>query len=402
MTYDIATMRTELQQLISHRYSDGPTGQLIGESFDRMRVSNNKLAERSASRCLIPQHDANRGVLVECKHPAANSHAIQEKVLQRIATNNGGGHEVLDFMPIDTARIADECKGPNGEMWYRKPWEIERLPPKPLPITRASARHFACNLCDNATFRPIEDVAIPWPTWPATAIVDDLKPDQTQSTFSVQLFLLTYRCLLQHISHFRGLIAADDYATNDQRIDDTYQTVLNARQLINQQNLDNLTKLKTKYDRRLTGKANLEMVHRIVPVEPAFPIASIAFTPAANGQIATTVYPEQIELPDGTTPLRHWMVISVESGKRWAVEPTIEALATEAQQTIQNNQSSIDWTVKRLTTEGSLSTYANPDAYTLFCAEHPTKAEQIERHLPDDIVVEYYERHIGKPLLALN
>ena len=148
MTYDIATMRTELQQLISHRYSDGPTGQSIGESFDRMRVSNNKLAERSATRCLIPQHDANGDILVECKNPAGNSHAIQEKVLQRIATNNGGRQEVLDFMPIDTARIADECKGPNGEMWHKKPWEIQRLPPKTVPITRASARRFACNLCD--------------------------------------------------------------------------------------------------------------------------------------------------------------------------------------------------------------------------------------------------------------
>ena len=84
------------------------------------------------------------------------------------------------------------------------------------------------------------------------------------------------------------------------------------------------------------------------------------------------------------------------------MEPTIEALATEAQQTIQNNQSSIEWTVNRLTTKGSLSTYANPDAYTSFCAQHPSKAEQIERHLPDDIVVEYYERHVGKPLFALN
>ena len=400
MTYDIANMRIALQQQISPRYSDGATGQLIRESFKRMRVSNDRLAERSASKCLIPLDDGNGGVLVDCQRATANSHAIQEKVLQRIATDNSGGQEVLDFMDINTARIANECQGPNGELWQKKPWDIERLRPKLVPITMASTRHFACNPCDNTTFRPIEDEIIPWPSWPDTATVDDLIPDRTQSDFSVQLFLLAYRCLLQHISHFRGLIAADDYAADDQRIDDTYQRVLKARQTLNRQILNKLTILKTKYDRRLTGKANLPMFHRILPVGPAFAIASTAFTSVANSHIATTVYPQQIELPNGTTELRHWMVISVESGKTWALEPPIKALATAAQQTIQNSQNSIDWTVKRVTAEGSLSTYANPDSYSLFCEQHPAASDQIERSVPDTIVVEYYERHIGKALYS--
>ena len=396
MAYDIANMRTALQQQISPRYSDGAAGQLIRESFKRMRVSNDRLAERSTSKCLIPQSNGNGGVLVACQRATANSHAIQEKVLQRIATDNSGGQEVLDFMDINTARIANECQGLNGELWQKKPWDIERLRPKLVPITMASARHFACNPCDNTTFRPIEDEIIPWPSWPDTATVDDLIPDRTQSNFSVQLFLLAYRCLLQHISHFRGLIAADDY----QRIDDTYQRVLKARQTLNRQILNKLTILKTKYDRRLTGKANLPMVHRILPVGPAFAIASTAFTSVANSHIATTVYPQQIELPNGTTELRHWMVISVESGKTWALEPPIKALSTAAQHTIQNKQSSIDWTVKRITAEGSLSTYANPDSYRLFCQQHPAASDDIERHVPDTIVVEYYERHIGKALYS--
>ena len=119
MAYDIANMRTALQQQISPRYSDGATRQFIGESFKRMRVSNDRLAERSTSRCLIPQSNGNGGVLVACKRATANSHAIQEKVLQRIATDNGGGQEVLDFMDINTARIANECQGPNGELWEK-------------------------------------------------------------------------------------------------------------------------------------------------------------------------------------------------------------------------------------------------------------------------------------------
>ena len=398
MPYDIAAMRTALQQQISPLYSDGTTGTHIRESFKRMRVSNDKLAERSASRCLIPRSDGNGNVLVACKRTTANSHAIQEKVLREIAQNNSGKLEVLDFMDINAARIANECRGPNGEMWRHKPWDVIRLPPKPVPITTASARHFACNPCDNTTFRRIEDVAIPWPSWPATTTADDLKPDPTESNFSHQLFLLAYRCLLQHISHFRGLIAADDYAINDQRIDDTYRHVLKTRHLLNREILGKLNNIKDKYDRRLTGKAKLPMVHHVVPVEPAFPIASTALTPAANSHIATTIYPARLELSNDTTKLRHWMVISAESGHSWSLQPTIKALAEAAQRTICSSQESIDWTVKRITGQGSLSTYANPDSYPVFCDQHPTAAGQIEQDIPNTIVVEYYERHIGKAL----
>ena len=237
--------------------STGLRGSFISESFNHMQVSNDRLAERSNSKCLIPLTDGNGGTSMACKRDTANSHAIQEKVLQRIATDNGGGQEVLDFMDINTARIAKECQGPNGELWHKKPWDIERLLPKFVPITTASARHFACNPCDNATFRLIEYKAIPWPPWPANAMVDDLIPDQTQSNFSDQLFLLAYRCLLQHISHFRGLIAADDYAANDQRISEAYRSILKARQHHNRQSLNKLTIMKTKYDRRLTGQSKL-------------------------------------------------------------------------------------------------------------------------------------------------
>ena len=121
MAYDIANMRTALQQQISPRYLDGATGQFISESFNHMRVSNDRLAERSNSKCLIPLTDGNGGTSMACKRDTANSHAIQEKVLQRIATDNGGGQEVLDFMDINTDRIAKECQGPNGELWHKKP-----------------------------------------------------------------------------------------------------------------------------------------------------------------------------------------------------------------------------------------------------------------------------------------
>ena len=396
MAYDITNMRTALQQQVSPRYSDGATGFLIEDSFKHMRVSNDTLAERSASQCLIPRNDGS--VLVQCTRPTANSHSIQEKVLQSIATDNRGRHEVLDFMPIKASRIAKECQGPNGEPWHKKPWDIDRLMPKPAPVKTASARHFACNICDNTTFRPIEDVTIPWPSWPSDASLDDLKLDQTQRNFSDQLFLFAYRCLLQHISYFRSLIAADSYAVDRKQIDENYRTVLRTRQALNRQTLGKLTNLKTKYDRRLMGLADLPMAHRILPVKPAFPIASTAFTPSGNSHISTTVYPEHTHLPDGDTELRHWLVISIETGHQWALLQTVKALATAAKQTFDNRQSSIDWTVQRITAPGFLSTYANPESYSAFREGHPAAADRIERNIPDTIVIEYYERHLGKAL----
>lgn len=396
MAYDITNMRTALQQQVSPRYSDGATGFLIEDSFKHMRVSNDTLAERSASQCLIPRNDGS--VLVQCTRPTANSHSIQEKVLQSIATDNRDRHEVLDFMPIKASRIAKECQGPNGEPWHKKPWDIDRLMPKPAPVKTASARHFACNICDNTTFRPIEDVTIPWPSWPSDASLDDLKLDQTQRNFSDQLFLFAYRCLLQHISYFRSLIAADGYAVDRKQIDENYRTVLRTRQALNRQTLGKLTNLKTKYDRRLVGLADLPMAHRILPVKPAFPIASTAFTPSGNSHISTTVYPEHTHLPDGDTELRHWLVISIETGHQWALLQTVKALATAAKQTFDNRQSSIDWTVQRITTPGFLSTYANPESYSAFREGHPAAADRIERNIPDTIVIEYYERHLGKAL----
>ena len=398
MPYDIATMRAALQQYIAPLFAPGATGPDIGDSFASMRASDGRLAERTSASCLIPRDDGNGHAVVDCNLDTASSHAIQEKVLQHIATTNHGRQEVLDFMNIRTAPLAIECQGPNGEMWHKKPWDIERLPPQPVTTRTASARHFACNKCDSATFKPVEDDAITWPSWPTSLALDDMRPDPMHVGLSEQLFLLAYRCLLQRVSLFRGLIANDDYIIHDQRTSDDYRKVLEARQPISRRNFHTLEVLKTKFDRRLTGIANLPMAHWVTPVEPAFPIASTAFTPVANTHIATTIYPETFEHPDGTTESRHWMVLSIDSGSVWASKSAISAHIAAVQQTFQNTQTSNDWTVNRIAAEGSLSTYANPEAYDQFRQRHPMFGEQIERQIPDEIVVELYERFIGRAL----
>lgn len=398
MPYDIATMRVELQQYIAPLFAPGATGTGIGESFASMQASDGRLAEQTPASCLIPRDDGNGHAVVDCNLNTASSHAIQEKVLQRIATTNHGRQEVLDFMSIRTAPLAVECQGPGGEMWHKKPWDIERLPPRPVTTRSASARHFACNKCDSATFGPIENVAIAWPAWPTLLTLDDIRPDPKHSGLSEQLFLLAYRCLLQRVSQFRGLIANDDYIARDQTASDAFRRFVEVRQPISRENLRVLELLKTKFDRRLTGIANLPMAHWVAPVEPAFPIASTAFTPVANSYIATTVYPEQFQHPDGTTGFQHWMVLSIESGGVWASTPAIDAHIAAIQQTWRSTEKSIDWTVKHIATEGSLNTYADPEAYGQFCDRYPSVWEQIERQVPDSIVVDWYKRCFGRAL----
>lgn len=399
MPYDIDGMRAALQEQISPRFFDEISGASIADSFSSMRMSDGLLSERSASDCLIPRNDGNGRAIVDCQRKTASSHAIQEKVLRRIATNISGP-KVFDFMEINTPqRIANECRGPNGEMWYRKPWDIKRLPPTLVSTKQASARHFACNKCDSDTFMPVENDAIAWPEWPKCVAVDDISIEQDQSRFSNQLFLLAYRCLLQRISHIRGLLASSGYAVNDRQISDGYRRILDERQYRYRQILTKLTSLKSKYDRRITGIAALPMIHRVVPVEPAFPIASMSFMPVNGRQhIATTIYPEKLDYLARPTKWRHWMILSIESGHKWLLEPTIVDKIEDAQQTVDGVQNSIEWTIKYLASEGDLSTYARPESYSLFCDQHPNESYRIEQRVANDIVLEYYERCIGKPL----
>ena len=90
MAYDITSMRSALQRQIAPLYPDRITGERIGEAFRHMRISNDRLAERQRSKCLIPRISGNGDPLENCNNATANSHAIQEKVLLRIATEKSG------------------------------------------------------------------------------------------------------------------------------------------------------------------------------------------------------------------------------------------------------------------------------------------------------------------------
>ena len=93
------------------------------------------------------------------------------------------------------------------------------------------------------------------------------------------------------------------------------------------------------------------------------------------------------------------MILSTESGHKWLLEPTIVDKIEDAQQTVGSVRNSIEWTIKYLANEGKLSTYARPESYKLFRKQHPIATDRIEQRVANDIVIEYYERYIGTPLL---
>lgn len=393
MPDEIARMRAELNQYVSPFFVIGPSGDRINESFGHMKASDIRLNGRLPSRCQIPRRDGNRNAVVDCGHSTANCHAIQDKVLKRIA--NGKPPRVLDFNDIHTPRLARECQGPKGKLWHKLPWNIERMPPQLVSPGLASARHFACNSCDKRTFQDIEDKPIGWPDWPETLIVDELQPDESQLTLSRQMFLLAYRCLLQSISQVQGLIAANDYTkTSDRRISAEYQEIINTRQSTNQALLEKLRGLKSRYDRRLAGTATLPMTHHIVGVNPGFPLASTAFTGAHRWPMATTVYPELKKRGAQSNEWQHWLVVSAESAHGDELKSSVRAKVEAAYGTFKDVQSSMEWTVNHVTDTGSLSTYGRPKSYKVFCQNYPDAAQRIERHTPDMIVAEYHERHL--------
>ena len=397
MTYDFARMRSVLNRHLAPLFDDGPNGDIIKESFELMRASDMRLSGRSPSSCLIPRNDGNERIVVNCGRATANSHAIQNKILRHIAS--GKPHRVLDFMNIDTTRIARECQGPDERLWHKLPWNIERMPPQLVSTGSASARHFACNSCDNRIFQDIEDKPIDWPTWPETLVIDDLESNASELFLSRQMFLLAYRCLLQHISQFQGLIAADDYAVkNNWRISSMYHRALRTRRSCNQARLQELHLLKSRYDARLTGVAMMPMIHHIVAVEPGFTLTSTGFDGAGYKPIATTVYPDPVKSGPHSKEWHHWLVISAEMAHVGQLQPSIGRKVEAAERTVNDVRSSIEWTVEHVIDTGCMSTFGRPESYEQFSNIHPYAARRIESHAPNVYVTECYERYMGYPL----
>ena len=394
MGLDFERMRAELNEFASARSIDRSTGGHTSESFKYMVEIDNNLQGNLHSECLIPRKDENGAAIVDCNGNTTKCHTIQRTVLNSIAS--GSPAKVLKFMPNDTPRLAQRSKGSYGEPWGNFPWNIERVPPKPESPSEASTRNFACNKCDNDTFRDIETIPIAWPKRQGPLVFDDRGVSSEQARLANQLFLLAYRCLVQYVSEVKGIIAASEFARDAEKTSPVNRPRLDKQQPVLQNILEKLELQKAEYDRRLVGVAEFPFVHHVVPMEPAFPIASTTFNWNDNGYATITIYPG-IEASQGelTKPC-HWLVLSCPTEHTRKVSRFVKATLKEAKKTLHNVEHRTEWTVNHIIKTAFFNTYGNPESYAEFLVRQPEAAETLETHIPKMMLVNNYIKYIGK------
>ena len=360
-------------------------GEAIGETYRTMRDVDNRIRERRPSQCLLPRNNGNGRAVVDCARDTQLSHTIQEAVLRRIA--NGTPLSVITFVPIDSPMLANAGKDEDGSLWGTFPWDLSTLPLKPEPISAASTRHFSCNPCDSATFRKIEHTPITWPDWPEVRVINELELHGQDSLFCHQMFLFAYRCLIKEICFARGSTASSLHRLENEEMDSREQT--RTEELYNYQKalLERRLRQKAKFDRRLTQVAQLPMVHHIVPVNPAFPMASVdspGLDAPENLKFAyVTVYPERCATTRSEAEFRHRLVVSTEAAHAWSMQSWLDAATQLALDTFDSPELSTSWTVSHIDVSGFESVFGQPDGYMKFREREPEAAQAIEQMMID-------------------
>lgn len=322
---------------------------------------------------------------MDCTWDTQLGHTIQEAVLRRIAS--GKTPSVITFAPIDSQMLANAGKDEDGGLWGTLPLELPSLPLKQEPISTASTRHFSCNQCDSVTFRQIEHTPIAWPDWPAVRVINELEHHGEDPLFCHQMFLLAYRCLIKEICFARGSMASTLHRLENEEMDQRERTRTEEFYRYQKALLDQHLRHKTKYDRLLTGIASLPMIHHIVPVNPAFPMASLSAqgldAPKCLKFAYVTVYPERSATEQSADGFQHWMVVSTEAQYAWSMRPWLSLATQLASDTFVSPELSTKWTVAHIDFSGFESVFGQPDGYMDFSKRQPDAAQTIERIMID-------------------
>ena len=363
------------------------TGEAIAETYRTMREVDNRIRERTPSQCLIPRDDGNGLAVVDCVRDTQLSHTIQEAVLKRIAS--GKTPSVITFVPIDSQKLANAGKDKDGNLWGTLPWDLSSLRLEWEPIHTASTRHFSCNQCDSATFRPIEHSPIAWPDWPEPLFINELETAGQDQLFCHQMFLLAYRCLIKEICFARGSMASSLHRLENEDMEARDRTHTEALYRDQKTLLEQQLRHKSKYDRRLTGIASLPMIHHIVPVNPAFPMASLS-APGLDAPhhlkfASITVYPEHSATDQSADGLQHWMAVSTEAQYAWSTRSWLDLATQLALETFVSPELSTRWTVSHIGLSSFESVFGQPDGYIDFRERQPEAAQAIERMMIERI-----------------
>ena len=146
----------EIPHIMQRMMEDSGTGFIqpedVQEAFVLLTAARVGIRDENNPRCLLASglssgNGAPEGGPrpVDCgKDASTDVHSITENgVLSNIAEVGKGGREVLQIMP-DTHYLANLAKGDAGYPGSRGLWEVDRIPPRLVPISLASVCHSTC------------------------------------------------------------------------------------------------------------------------------------------------------------------------------------------------------------------------------------------------------------------
>ena len=213
---------------------------------------------------------------VECGEPAdKDSHSIQEHgPLSDIASVRKGGSYVLQFFP-DVQSFTQLTRGAEPRLGTRWLWDVESVPPREVPISMASVRHFACCLHDRCLLGKADNLTVP--ELGGRITFDDRNPPPMMAPFLESLFFLSYRTLLFHISQFRGAEkAALDALTGQVNERNRFGVQMCLKNLDDlSPTLTELFRLKSGFDRRILGESSaIRLTYHVKSFSPIIRYAS--------------------------------------------------------------------------------------------------------------------------------
>ena len=279
------------------------------EAICRARVG---LADEVDPKCLIPiGHGPNAWSLpLECgKSAARDSHSIQEHgPLSSIASGQGAGLCVLQCCP-DIQHVTQLTRGSSGRPGTVWPWDISSIPPREVPISRASVGHFACDEHDQVPLGRADNLVIPGESSP---VLDDRRPTRRFEGLSDRLFTLAYRTLLFRISQFRGTEKEAANALASQMNANNRFGVRNMLDVLSELNsiLTRLLRFKSGFDRRVLGdRSAIRLVHYLQPFRPLIPYVASEYLSLEHvpvGGTKCTWVSLNVLFLDGV----HWLIVS--------------------------------------------------------------------------------------------
>lgn len=260
-----------------------PSSDLPGamEALSRARVG---FADEENPTCLFPVSLETRPPFspVACGAPAdRGSHSIQEKgPLLEISTPRGAGPCVFQFFP-DLQHMVNQTRGESRRIASVWPWDIESVPPREVPITRASIGHFADNVHDQVPYLGGADNLV-LPDVAGYVSFDDSTPPDVFEGLCGPLFDLAHRTLLFRISQFRGSELEMIRQLDQQRESgNRFGIRMCLESFVDLSSIHTeILRIKDGFDRRILEEGpGLHLIHHVVSFVPVIPYAASEFMP---------------------------------------------------------------------------------------------------------------------------